>query len=74
MKEQAGAVQCDKSERWFRSRGGLTVHACRREEEQQSEEQPYGVTMAATGVTCIECGRNFRRPGDLKRHKCLQER
>ena len=71
--EQAGAVQCDKCERWFRSRGGLAVHACRREEEQQSEEQPYGATMAATGVTCVECGRNFRRPGDLKWHKCLQE-
>ena len=60
VREQAGAVQCDKCERWFRSRGGLAVHACRREEEQQSIEQPYDVTMAATGVTCIECGRNFR--------------
>ena len=26
------------------------------------------------GVQCDECGRSFRRPGDLKRHKCVAER
>ena len=25
------------------------------------------------GVTCVVCGRSFRRP-DLKRHKCTEER
>ena len=26
------------------------------------------------GVQCGECGRSFRRPGDLKRHKYAAER
>jgi len=73
VREQAGAVQCERCERWFRSRGGLAVHTCR--VEQQSREQPSGGAAAtAGGVTCSVCGRVFRRPGDLKRHKCLQER
>ena len=32
MREQKGAVQYEKCMRWFCSRGGLTVHRCRREE------------------------------------------
>ena len=27
-----------------------------------------------TGVQCSECGRRFRRPGDMKRHKCVAVR
>ena len=34
MREQEGAVQCEKCMRWFHSRGGLTVHKFRREEEE----------------------------------------
>ena len=26
-----------------------------------------------TGVQCSECGWRFRRPGDMKRHKCVSE-
>ena len=32
VREQKGAVQYEKCMRWFCSRGGLTVHRCRREE------------------------------------------
>ena len=46
------------------------MHACR-EEEQQSREQASGATATAGAVTCSVCG---RVSGDLKRHKCLQER
>ena len=28
VREQRGAVQCERCGRWFRSRGGLAVHAC----------------------------------------------
>ena len=27
---QAGSVRCDRCGRWFKSRGGLAVHKCRR--------------------------------------------
>ena len=42
-------------------------------------QQPQAlVSSGATteGVTCAVavCGRSFRRPGDLKRHKCTEER
>ena len=30
--KQESAVQCEKCMRWFCSRGGLTVHRCRRKE------------------------------------------
>ena len=30
VNEQEGAVKCETCERWFRSRGGLAVHTCRR--------------------------------------------
>ena len=33
MSEQDNAVQCEICERWFRSRGSLAVHRCRRPEE-----------------------------------------
>ncbi len=66
------AVQCKDCERWFRSKGGLAVHTCRREEDDESEEQL--TIAAAVDVICSVCGRNFAWPGDLKRHKCLQER
>lgn len=61
-----------------RSRGGLAVHACRREAEQREEQGSHNTGTATVagggGVVCNVCGRTFRRPGDLKRHKCVQER
>ena len=33
-----------------------------------------GGQSAAQGVECRACARSFRRPGDLKRHKCRVER
>ena len=53
----------------FRSRGGLAVHRCSTEEESQVHAE-----CIAQGVECRACGRNFRRPVDLKRHKCRVER
>ena len=72
MSEQADAVQCEICERWFRSRGVLAVHRCRRPEE--SPDSGGGTAAAPQGqVVCRECGRTFSRQGDLKRHKCLLE-
>ena len=73
MREQPDAVQCETCERWFRSRGGLAVHRCRRPEE--SPDSGGGTAAAPHGqVVCRERGRTFSRQGDLKRHKCLLER
>ena len=66
--EQAGAVQCECCGGWFRSRGGLAVHSCSRQEQVARSE------VSAEGVMCSVCGRNFRQPGDMKRHKCREER
>ena len=36
-------------------------------------QRPVEVASAQR-IQCIDCGRGFSRPGDLKRHKCLAER
>ena len=73
MREQAGAVQCGSCERWFRSRGGLAVRQCRRDQVEEDSAQTGG-TRSDEQIVCRVCGRAFRRQGDLKRHKCLSER
>ena len=54
-------------ERWFRSKGGLAVHRCGMNEQS---------TQAVPGqpISCSVFDRTFSRSGDLKRHKCLDER
>ena len=90
MREQKGAVRCDVCGRWFRSRGGLAVHRCVREEVAGGQDSSSDTSAGAgaqqvqsgqderpdrnTGVQCGECGRSFHRPGDMKRHKCVAER
>ena len=54
----------------FRSRRGLAVHSCSR----RSKYHPARSEVSAEGVMCGVCGRNFRRPGDMKKHKCREER
>ena len=73
MREQAGAVQCGSCEWWFRSRDGLAVHRCRRDQVEEESAQTGG-TRSDKQIVCRVCGRAFRRHGDLKRHKCLSER
>ena len=73
MREQAGAVQCGSCERWFRSRDGLAVHLCRRDQLEEESAQTGGM-RSDEQIVCRVCGRAFRRQGDLKRHKCLSER
>ena len=58
--------------RWC-SRHGLTVHRCRREEVLE-DGVAGGVGVFQGRVDCRECGRTFSTPGDLKRHKFLDER
>ena len=41
---------------------------------QQMQSRQGGRPDSNTGVQCRECGRRFRRPGDMKRHKCAAER
>ena len=41
---------------------------------QQMQSRQGGRPDSNTGVQCSECGRRFRRPGDMKRHKCAAER
>ena len=65
VREQVGAVQCKDCERWFRSKGGLAVYTCRREEDDESEEQLTGA--AAVGGICGVRGRNIARPPPLVR-------
>ena len=76
VKEQVGAVQCDNCGIWFKSTGGLKVHSCRRQEEAEYvlERSRGTTTTSQEQVVCRECWKIFRREGDLKRHKCLQER
>ena len=83
--EQRGAVQCTVCRRWFKSRGGLALHNCGSQPDSSTTtrgasstrvrrgQRPVEVSSTQT-VQCIDCGRGFSRPGDLKRHKCLAER
>ena len=66
IQEQAGAVQCQLCDRWFRSRGGLAVHRCR--EDESAINRP--AVNPQVPLVCGICGRQFRRSGDLKHHKC----
>ena len=52
-----------------RSAGGLAVHECR-----MSDPPSQTNLVTEQLVICKDCNRSFRRPGDLKRHKCLSER
>ena len=69
IEEQSGAAQCLRCECWFRSRGGLAVHKCETNDNSTRASIP-----PEQSVLCNDCGRSFKRPGDLKRHKCLTER
>ena len=57
------------SEHWFRSRGRLAVHKCEANDHSTRTSIP-----PEQSVLCNDCGRSFRRPEDLKRHKYLTER
>ena len=37
VKEQRGALQCSKCQKWFCSRGGIAVHKCRKTREPLTE-------------------------------------
>ena len=62
----------------------MAVHKCSTTEEtprvvDEGESEGTAATQTTTrrqveGVDCRACGRKFRRPGDLKRHKCTAER
>ena len=69
ISQQPGAVQCQRFDRWFRSRGGFSVHKCRTI-DPPIQSEPITEQL----VVRSDCDRNFRRPADLKRHKCLSER
>ena len=66
VEEQSGAVQYQRCECCFRSRGGLAIHKCETSEHSTQDSFP-----PEQSFLCNDCGRRFRRPGDLKRHKCL---
>ena len=40
----------------------------------RNKYHPARSEVSAEGVMCGVCGRKFRRPGDMKRHKCREER
>ena len=87
IEEQRGSVRCEECGKWFLSRGGLALHSCGSQPDSSTREdnsirantrlrrgqRPVEVASAQR-VQCIDCGRGFSRPGDLKRHKCLAER
>ena len=64
IEEQSDAIQCGRCECWFRSRRGLAVHKC-----ETSEHSTLSFPHEQS-ILCNDYGRSFRRPGDLKRHKC----
>ena len=66
VEEQSGAVQYQRCECCFRSRGRLAVNKC-----ETSEHSTQASFPPEQSFLCNYCGRSFRRPGDLKRHKCL---
>ena len=70
IKEQPGVVQSQRCERWFRSEGGLAVLKC-----SVLEQSAWATnTVNSQPFLCSLCHRTFRRSGDLKRHKCSDER
>ena len=83
VSQQSGSVQCSHLNRWFRSKGGLAVHRSSTRDRTPllpaDDDAPGGSdtkqkTNVDHAVQCKECGRCFRRPGDMKRHKCKSER
>ena len=68
--KQEGAVQCEECRRWFRA---CSAQMYRREEIME-DSAAGGVGVSQGRVECRECGRTFSRSGDLKRHKCFDER
>ena len=55
---QAGAVQCNKCNRWFASKGGLAVHACSAPVDQRQQTQPvpqptHDGFLCVTSVFCL---------------------
>ena len=80
-------MQCEECRKWFLSRGGLALHSCGSQPDSSTREdnsirantrlrrgQRRVEVASAQRIQCIDCGRGFSRPGDLKRHKCLAER
>ena len=73
IEEQSGTVfQCQRCECWFYSAGGLAVH--RYNIHEQSAQATNTVSNQLQPILCSVCDRTFSRSGDLKRHKCLDER
>ena len=54
---------------WLGCRRGLAVHKC-----ETSEHSTQASFPPERSILWNDCGSSFRRPGDLKRHKCLTER
>ena len=82
VSQQSGSVQYPHCNRWFRSKG-LAVHRCSTRNRTPllpaDDDTPGGSgtkqrTNDDHAVQCKECGRCFRRPGNMKRHKCKSER
>ena len=63
MREQEGAVRCDASGRWFRSRGGLAVHRCDREEGVGGQDSSSDMASAGAGVQQVRSGQDGRPDG-----------
>ena len=58
MQDQTGAIEYSFYQWWFRGKGGLAVHKC----VVEHEEEP----VIPQAVTCTVSLRDFRRPSDFK--------
>ena len=80
LQDQEGAVQCSRCDRWFASRGGLSVHRCGCAPpclQPTSLPEPESTRHALVDQPCCHfhcstCDRCFKSSPGFSRHNCLR--
>ena len=68
---QRGSVQCQNCQRWYRSKGGYSVHRCQPVTSSPTPTVSLSVPLSACCQQhCPTCQRCFRSAAGFKRHNC----